>query len=93
MRLLRRNLSTEGRYFLKPGEIEKVRKTILINGALNAKIVDSLHIPLQSWLVWKFPEDTKIPIGEVESVDISEEFAHEAFSGILQCRGKNFDVR
>ena len=35
----RQSLPTRGCYFLKPDETEKVRKTIIINGALNAKIV------------------------------------------------------
>ena len=38
------------------------------------------------------PESTKILIGEVESVDISEEFAHEKLSPVLAMyRAKSFD--
>ena len=38
------------------------------------------------------PENTKILIGEVESVDISEEFAHEKLSPVLgMYRAKTFD--
>ena len=38
------------------------------------------------------PEDTKILIGEVESVDISEEFAHEKLSPVLAMyKAKTFD--
>lgn len=70
-------------YFLKPDEIEKVRKTIIINGALNAKIVGQKAYTIAALAGVKVPESTKILIGEVESVDISEEFAHEKLSPVL----------
>ena len=72
-----------GCYFLNEEEIEKVRKTIIINGALNAKIVgqSAYQIALLSGI--EVPPNTKILIGEVESVDISEEFAHEKLSPVL----------
>ena len=71
-----------GCYFLKPGEeLDKVRKTIIINGALNSKIPGV-----------EVPKNTKILIGEVESVDISEEFAHEKLSPVLgMYKAKTFD--
>ncbi len=70
-------------YFLNDKEIAKVRKTILINGALNAKIVGQSAFKIAQLAGVKVPEDTKIIIGEVESVDISEEFAHEKLSPVL----------
>ncbi len=72
-----------GCYFLDPEETEKVRKTIIINGALNAKIVGQLPVTIASLAGVKVPEGTKILIGEVESVDLSEEFAHEKLSPVL----------
>lgn len=66
-----------GCYFLKKDELDKVRKTILINGALNAKIVGQKAATIAEMAGVKVPAETKILIGEVESVDISEEFAHE----------------
>ena len=72
-----------GCYFLKEDEIEKVRKTIIINGALNAKIVGQKATTIAEMAGVKVPEGTKILIGEVESVDISEEFAHEKLSPVL----------
>ncbi len=72
-----------GCYFLKKDEIEKVRKTILINGALNAKIVGQSACKIAELAGVKAPEGSKILIGEVESVDISEEFAHEKLSPVL----------
>ena len=72
-----------GCYFLKPDELEKVRKTILINGALNAKIVGQKAATIAEMAGVAVPPETKILIGEVESVDISEEFAHEKLSPVL----------
>ena len=75
--------ATRGCYFLNPEETEKVRKTILINGALNAKIVGQKAADIAALAGVTVPEATKILIGEVESVDISEEFAHEKLSPVL----------
>ncbi len=72
-----------GCYFLKGGELEKVRKTIIINGSLNAKIVGQSAFTIASLAGVKVPEGTKILIGEVESVELSEEFAHEKLSPVL----------
>ena len=72
-----------GCYFLKPNEIEKVRKTIIINGALNAKIVGQSAYTIAKLAGVKVDEKTKILIGEVESVELSEEFAHEKLSPVL----------
>ena len=72
-----------GCYFLNPEETEKVRKTIIINGALNAKIVGQKAHTIASLADVNVPESTKILIGEVDSVDISEEFAHEKLSPVL----------
>jgi acetaldehyde dehydrogenase / alcohol dehydrogenase len=79
-------------YFLNPEETEKVRKTIIINGALNAKIVGQSAYKIASLAGVDVPEYTKILIGEVESVDISEEFAHEKLSPVLAMyKAKDFD--
>ncbi len=72
-----------GCYFLDPEETEKVRKTIIINGSLNAKIVGQPAAKIAALAGVKVPAGTKIIIGEVESVDISEEFAHEKLSPVL----------
>ena len=72
-----------GCYFLNPEETEKVRKTIIINGSLNAKIVGQPAAKIAALAGVKVPAGTKIIIGEVESVDISEEFAHEKLSPVL----------
>ena len=81
-----------GCYFLSKEETEKVRKTIIINGALNAKIVGQRAHTIAAMAGVDVPESTKIIIGEVESVDISEEFAHEKLSPVLAMyKAKTFD--
>ncbi len=81
-----------GCYFLKDDEIEKVRKTIIINGSLNAKIVGQKAHTIATLSGVKVPEDTKILIGEVEKVDLSEEFAHEKLSPVLgMYKAENFE--
>ena len=81
-----------GCYILNPEEIEKVRKTIIINGALNAKIVGQKAHTIAELAGVSVPENTKILIGEVESVDLSEEFAHEKLSPVLAMyKSSSFD--
>lgn len=81
-----------GCYFLRGEEIDKVRKTIIINGSVNAKIVGQSAHKIAALAGVDVPENTKILIGEVESVDISEEFAHEKLSPVLAMyRAKSFD--
>ena len=80
---VKNEFAVRGCYFLNPEETEKVRKTILINGALNAKIVGQSAYTIASLSGINVPEGTKILIGEVESVDLSEEFAHEKLSPVL----------
>ena len=72
-----------GCYFLKGEELDKVRHTILINGALNAKIVGQSAHTIAALAGVDVPESTKILIGEVESVELDEEFAHEKLSPVL----------
>ena len=89
---VRAEFERRGCYFLNPEETEKVRKTIIINGALNAKIVGQKAHTIASLAGIEVPEHTKILIGEVESVDISEEFAHEKLSPVLAMyRANDFD--
>lgn len=81
-----------GCYILNPEETEKVRKTIIINGALNAKIVGQKAHTIAELAGVSVPKNTKILIGEVESVDLSEEFAHEKLSPVLAMyKSSSFD--
>ncbi|MEE0418734.1 MAG: bifunctional acetaldehyde-CoA/alcohol dehydrogenase [Lachnospiraceae bacterium] len=80
---VKKEFKDRGCYFLKGEELDKVRKTIIINGALNAKIVGQSAYTIANLAGVTVPKETKILIGEVESVDISEEFAHEKLSPVL----------
>ncbi len=89
---VRDEFERRGCYFLKGDELDKVRHTILINGALNAKIVGQSAYTIAKLAGVDVPEETKILIGEVESVDISEEFSHEKLSPVLAMyHAKDFD--
>ncbi|MDD6219420.1 MAG: bifunctional acetaldehyde-CoA/alcohol dehydrogenase [Clostridia bacterium] len=89
---VKREFADRGCYFLKDDELEKVRKTIIINGALNAKIVGQPAYKIAQLAGIEVPESTKILIGEVESVELSEEFAHEKLSPVLAMyRASNFE--
>lgn len=89
---VKKEFADRGCYFLTPDETEKVRKTIIINGALNAKIVGQSAHTIASLSGVSVPESTKILIGEVESVELSEEFAHEKLSPVLAMyRAKTID--
>ena len=80
---VKQEFAARGCYFLKDDELDKVRKTIIINGALNAKIVGQKAAKIAELSGVTVPAGTKILIGEVESVDLSEEFAHEKLSPVL----------
>ncbi|MBE6907422.1 MAG: bifunctional acetaldehyde-CoA/alcohol dehydrogenase [Ruminococcaceae bacterium] len=88
----KKEFADRGCYLLNREETEKVRKTIIINGALNAKIVGQPAHKIAELAGVKTPEDVKILIGEVESVELEEEFAHEKLSPVLAMyRAKNFE--
>ena len=89
---VRAEFARRGCYFLKGDELDRVRHTILINGALNAKIVGQSAHTIAELAGVDVPEETKILIGEVESVELSEEFAHEKLSPVLAMyHAKDFD--
>ena len=80
---VKKEFAYRGCYFLNEEETEKVRKTIIINGALNARIVGQKAHTIAALAGVDVPESTKILIGEVENVDLDEEFAHEKLSPVL----------
>ena len=89
---VKNEFAKRGCHLLSKEETEKVRKTIMINGSLNAKIVGQKACTIAELADIKVPENTKILIGEVENVDISEEFAHEKLSPVLAMyRAKDFE--
>lgn len=88
----KKEMKLRGAYFLTPEETEKVRKTIIINGALNAKIVGQSACKIAELSGFKAPEGSKVLVGEVESVELSEEFAHEKLSPVLAMyKAQNFE--
>ncbi|MEG0902030.1 MAG: aldehyde dehydrogenase family protein, partial [Clostridia bacterium] len=80
---VRAEFAARGCYFLQGEELDKVRKTIIINGGLNAKIVGQPAYKIAALAGVTVSQSVKVLIGEVESVDISEEFAHEKLSPVL----------
>jgi len=89
---VKKEFAARGCYFLNPEETEKVRKTIIINGALNAKIVGQPAAKIAELAGVTVPAGTKILIGEVESVELSEEFSHEKLSPVLAMyKAKTFE--
>ena len=80
---VKKEFAERGCYFLDREETERVRKTVIINGALNAKIVGQTAKTIADLAGVHVPDGTKILIGEVESVEPTEEFAHEKLSPVL----------
>lgn len=88
---VKEEFKARGCYFLNEEETQKVRKTIIINNALNAKIVGQTAKAIAKMAEVEVPDNTKILIGEVTNVNMSEEFAHEKLSPILAMyRAKDF---
>ncbi|MCX7903419.1 MAG: bifunctional acetaldehyde-CoA/alcohol dehydrogenase [Caloramator sp.] len=89
---VKREFIERGSYFLKEDEIDKVRKIILVNGSINAKIVGQSPQRIAEMAGITIPENTRIIIGEVDKVGISEPFSFEKLSPILAMyRAKSFD--
>ncbi|MGN0796716.1 MAG: bifunctional acetaldehyde-CoA/alcohol dehydrogenase [Christensenellales bacterium] len=85
-------MQARGAYFLTPEETDKVRKTILINGALNARIVGQSACTIANLAGFDAPEGSKVLVGEVKSVELEEEFAHEKLSPVLAMyKAENFE--
>ena len=80
---VKKEFAERGCYFLDREETERVRKTVIINGALNARIVGQTAKTIAELADVHVPDGTKILIGEVESVEPTEEFAHEKLSPVL----------
>ena len=80
---VKKEFAARGAYFLNEKEKDLVRKTILINGALNAKIVGQSAARIAELSGVSVPPETKLLIGEVERTDVGEEFAHEKLSPVL----------
>ena len=89
---VRAEFAARGCHLLTAEETEKLRGTILVNGALNAKIVGQSAHTIAAMAGVDVPENTKILIGEVTSTALSEAFAHEKLSPVLAMyRAKDFE--
>ena len=80
---VKKEFAARGAYFLKGDELDKVRSIILVNGTVNAKIVGQSAHTIAKLAGVDVPETAKVLIGEVESTDPSEPFAHEKLSPVL----------
>ena len=80
---VKKEFEYRGAYFLKGKELDKVRKVILVNGALNANIVGQSAYKIAQLAGFTVPKEAKVLIGEVESVELEEAFSHEKLSPIL----------
>ena len=90
---VRAEFAARGCYLLSPEEIEKVRSVLLVNGSVNAKIVGQSAHTIAALAGLAVPENTKILIGEVTSVEPAEPFAHEKLSPVLAMyRADTFDT-
>ena len=88
----KKEMQARGAYFLTAEETDKVRSVILINGALNAKIVGQPAVKIAEMAGVKAPAWAKVIVGEVESVELEEPFAHEKLSPVLAMyKAKDFD--
>ena len=81
--VVKKEFSDRGAYFLKKDEIDKVRKTIVIDGNLNGDIVGQTAYKIAQLAGVEVDVDTKVLIGEVESVELEEAFSHEKLSPVL----------
>ncbi|WP_035294972.1 bifunctional acetaldehyde-CoA/alcohol dehydrogenase [Clostridium sp. KNHs214] len=89
---VRKELLDRGAYILNGDELDKVRNIILINGSLNANIVGQTAYKIAELAGVNVPENAKVLIGEVESVELEEPFSHEKLSTVLAMyKAENFD--
>ncbi len=89
---VKKEFTLRGAYFLNKEETQKTREVLLVNGALNAKIVGQTAPAIAKLAGFDVPAETKILVGEVESVELSEAFAHEKLSPVLAMyKAKTFD--
>ncbi len=89
---VKKEFALRGSYFLNKEETQKTREVLLVNGALNAKIVGQTAHTIAKLAGFQVPVETKILVGEVESVELSEAFAHEKLSPVLAMyKAKTFD--
>jgi len=88
---MRDRFARHGGYILNEKETEAVRRIILVNGGVNAKIVGQAAPKIAGLAGITVPSTTKVLIGEVTDATTAEPFAHEKLSTILGLyRAKDF---
>jgi len=80
---VKREFIERGAYILNSEEKEKVGNTIIQNGKLNSNIVGQSAYKIAQLAGINVNEDVKVLIGEVESTETTEPFAHEKLSPTL----------
>ena len=81
-----------GAYLLNKKEKEKVAKTIIIDGKLNAKIVGQPAYKIAEMAGVEVHQTAKVLMGEATKIDLAEEFSHEKLSPVLAVyRASDFD--
>ena len=80
---VRAEFVARGAYMIPEKDLDAVRNAVLPGGKLNAGIVGQSAYKIATIAGIDCPENAKVLIGEVESVDISEAFAHEKLSPVL----------
>ena len=89
---VRKEFAERGAYILKAKEVDAVRKVIVVDGRLNANIVGQPAYKIAKMAGIDVSEATKVLIGEVKSVELSEPFSHEKLSPVLAMyKVKNFE--
>ncbi len=79
----KREMTLRGAYFLSPEETEKVRKVMIVNGSVNSAFVGRSAQKIAALVGFSIPQDRRVLVGEVESTELSEAFAHEKLSPVL----------
>jgi len=79
----RDELISAGAYILNKEEKEKVGKTIIVDGHLNAQIVGQAAWKIAELAGVKVPETTKVIVGEASEIGDLEAFSFEKLSPVL----------
>jgi acetaldehyde dehydrogenase/alcohol dehydrogenase len=87
-----KELTFRGAYILNKQEKDKVAKTIINDGKLNAAIVGQPAYKIAEMAGVKVPKDAKVIAGEVSEISLDEEFAHEKLSPVIAIyKADNFE--
>lgn len=80
---VKKEFAYRGAYFLNEQERDKVGSLVIQDGRVNPAIVGQSAHTIAKMAGVDVPERTKVLIGEVTKIDLSEPFAHEKLSPVL----------